>query len=85
MSSLAYEFFYIASSDYDANSTNLTLSACKKRESVFVNIIDDEIIELDEHFFVRIEVVGELANHVQLVQEEAEIIILNDDGIVLSL
>ena len=49
---------------------------------MFVSIIDDDIVELDEHFFMRIEVIGGLANHVQLVQEEAEIIILNDDGTI---
>ena len=74
--------FYTAPSDYDVNSTNIVLSASKKTESVFVSIINDEVIELDERFYVRIEVIGELANHVQLVQKEAEIIILNDDGTV---
>ena len=73
---------YTAPSDYDANSTSIVLSASKKTESVFVNIIDDDVVELDEHFFVRIEVIGDLANRVQLVQKETEIIILNDDGTV---
>ena len=62
--------------------TGIVLSTSKKTESVFISIIDDDVVELDERFFVRIEVIGELANCVQLVQKEAEIIILNDDGTV---
>lgn len=38
------------------------------------------MVILDEHFFLEIEVIGKLSNHVQLVKKEAEIIVLNDDG-----
>ena len=48
--------------------------------SVLISINDDEVAERNEHFLVRIDAIGELANRVQLLQREAEIIILDDDG-----
>ena len=69
----------IACSDYGANS----FLAARKQSKCLLASSMMTFIELDERFFMRIKVVGELPNRVQLVQKEAEIIILNDDDTVL--
>ena len=65
---------------YGAFNTSVILSASNKMEAVFVTIIEDEAVELNEGFFVRFKVSGELADAVELEQRETQVIITNNDG-----
>ena len=69
-----------ASVDYDAVTTTITLSDNNRLASISILIIDDETVELNEHFFIRIKVNNGSTCPVELALRETEIIILNDDG-----
>ena len=71
---------YTAPADYIAVTSNVTLSASERIVKVSVDIVDDEAVELKENFFLRIAVIGGLADAVELVQDETQVIIMNDDG-----
>lgn len=76
-----YYFIFTAPLDYKAITIVIPpASNTNSIVSVFITINDDEVVEHNEYFFVRIEVIDKLANCVQLVQSEAEIIILNEDS-----
>lgn len=49
-------------------------------ETVSVTIVDGKAVELNERFFVRIEVIGEQTDVVELVQRETQVFIMNNDG-----
>ena len=68
---------YSVSDDYDAVTMNVTLSTSNKIVSTFISIVNDETVELNEYFFVRIEA---FIGPVEFVRRETEIVILNDDG-----
>ena len=65
-------------------TTNVTLSASNRMESISLSINDDEAVELNEHFLVRMEVISETDSPVELSPGQTEIVILNDDGKVIN-
>ena len=67
-----------APADFITVTSNITLSASERIVNVSVDIVDDEAVELEENFFLRIAVIGGLADAV--VQDETQVIILNNDG-----
>lgn len=77
-------YIHTAPTDYGAINTSVTLSATQRTATVFVTIIDDEAVELNERFFMKIEVSGEMSDAVELEQGETQVIITNNDGNVVE-
>lgn len=71
---MLWYYVHTAPTDYEAINTSVTLSPSNKVEAVLVTIVDDEAVELNERFFVRIE------GSEVLVQSETQVTINNNDG-----
>ena len=72
--------FHSAPSDYVANSELLTFSPMNMRFSLVVGIVNDDIVEPEESFTARAEVVSTDAARLTIRPEQSIVTIMDDDG-----
>ena len=67
----------IATNDYSSNSEVLIFTPTMYRLNLSVAIVDDDVVELEEKFIVRAELVSTDAYGVSISPEQSIVIILN--------
>ena len=80
MCSTCHGIISTAPTDYGAINTTVTLSTSNRTAAVPVTIMDDEAVELNELFFMRVEVSGASSDTVEQAQRETQVTIVNNDG-----
>ena len=72
--------FLAGPSDYTGLSQQVTFDTCEDRSCVFIPILEDAVLELNETFTVNLDRTADLHPRIMLDPVQEEILIIDNDG-----